>query len=275
MKRIFIVGIPCAGNRLLEKYWALHPGIRLFSESQLFEKTIHLRRFLRIIHSVDHEDREFVSDYLTRIGKEELFEPYAGGRGKLGTWVQYLLHTLDRVAESDGKPCWVEQTPRHLYYVNLLDRFSEDAHFIHIIRHPLTNIAALHEASKEDPVHFKQFTLEKAIKRYRRETRLTEDLMALPNHRLVYFEDLIDRPAEVMTTLFEEVGCSIPTTASGSLMDIPVTGSTLDRPTSEVVMSLREKQDVKGHLTEAEITWLETEVRQLHTPFLRRYASIN
>lgn len=113
---------------------------------------------------------------------------------------------MDALAEAEGKAAWLEKTPMHLYYIDLIKKAAPESLFIHTIREPKANIAALFEVSKNHPTAFKQASLEKAIKRYKKELLISEKHLKDPKHFHLHYEDLVAHTQEKLKELQQFIG---------------------------------------------------------------------
>ena len=203
MKRIFIVGTARSGTTLLQSIVANHPAIFSLPETHFFPYSIPKNKALRLFHKVKPAQITRINKLLEEIGYAENFNPTAKDFKNLNTWTQYLLQFLDQEAISKNCKAWLEKTPMHLHYIDLIKKNCPDCLFIHTIREPKANIAALYDVSKKHPDAFKQASLEKSIKRYKAEIRLSEKYYELPNHLHVYYEELVQSPEQVSNTVLD------------------------------------------------------------------------
>jgi len=203
MKRIFIVGTARSGTTLLQSIIANHPDIFSLPETHFFPYSIPKNKALRLFHKVKPAQITRITKLLEEIGYAENFKPSAKDFKNLNTWTQYLLQFLDHEANNVNCKAWLEKTPMHLHYIELIKKNCPDCLFIHTIREPKANIAALYDVSKKHPDAFKQASLEKSIKRYKAEIRLSEKYLNRQNHLHVHYEDLVQNPEHVSKTVLQ------------------------------------------------------------------------
>lgn len=203
MKRIFIVGTARSGTTLLQSIVANHPAIFSLPETHFFPYSIPKNKALRLFHKVKPAQIKRINQLLAEIGYDQNFKPTEKDLKNLNRWTDYLLRFLDHEAESKNCEAWLEKTPMHLHYIDLIKKNCHDCLFIHTIREPKANIAALYDVSKKHPEAFKQASLEKSIKRYKAELKLSEKYYKLPNHLHVYYEELVQNPEQVSKTVLD------------------------------------------------------------------------
>lgn len=208
MKRIFIVGIARSGTTLLQSFLGAHSDVYTFPESHFFRSSIPNNKYLRPFHKIKDSDTQRVSAFLNEIGKSEHFKPYKLNRRDLKSWGNYLLETFDRMAKAEKKDIWLEKTPMHLRYIDLIEKIDSDIQFIHSIRNPIENIAGLLDASKKHPDSFSQTSLEKAIKRYLIDIKISNKYRNLKNHHIVYYEELVQKSESVLKELCKKLKLS-------------------------------------------------------------------
>lgn len=203
MKRIFIVGTARSGTTLLQSIVANHPAIFSLPETHFFPYSIPKNKALRLFHKVKPDQIKRISKLLAEIGYDQNFKPTAKDLKNLNSWTNYLLQFLDQEAAAKNCVAWLEKTPMHLHYIDLIKKNCADCLFIHTIREPKANIAALYDVSKKHPDAFKQASLEKSIKRYKSEIRLSEKYLNQAHHLHVYYEELVQNPEQVSNTVLD------------------------------------------------------------------------
>ncbi|CAG5081029.1 sulfotransferase family protein [Parvicella tangerina] len=201
MKRIFIVGIARSGTTLLQSMIGNHPEICTFPETHFFSATLPKQKILRFLHKITPDHKELVRHFFEE-NRLNGYKPYSGNSRDLNQWVKHLTQLMDNIAISNDQNCWLEKTPMHLYFIDLIEKNTDNCFFIHTIRDPKANIAALFDVSKKHPNAFKQTSLKKAINRYIKEIYISERYLKRQNHLHVYYEDLVEQPKQVMTNVF-------------------------------------------------------------------------
>lgn len=271
MKRIFIVGIARSGTTLLQSFIGNHPDISTFPETHFFSVSLHKKKLFRALNYVTNKDKEFVEKFFQ---ENDLLDVYQGFKGSVfgsKQWTKYLLGLLDQIAISEGNECWLEKTPMHLYYVDLLESLSDDVLFIHTIREPKSNIAALYDVSKKHPDAFKQNTLEKSIERYKREVNLSQSYLGKQNHVHVYYEDLVTNPRNVIEMVFKRLNMSFTEAVynfQNNVNQIVSEGETWKSNNSN---ELKLKNKLADRLTTSELQFLESKLQGYSPSLLERY----
>tara|TARA_B100001115_G_scaffold132394_1_gene100111 strand:- start:2554 stop:3360 length:807 start_codon:yes stop_codon:yes gene_type:complete len=194
MKRIFIVGVARSGTTLLQSMLASHPDIHSFPESHFFDRSIPKQKYLRLLNFIGDKANNNVLNFLSNIKSKQSFKPLYTFSNK--KWIKTILKLLDKEASFYGMKIWVEKTPLHLYYTDLISQVDNDAFFIHMIREGSGNITSLYEVSTKSPNDFKQNTLPLCINRYIKEINLSKSMIGKPNHCFIRYENLVQFPED-------------------------------------------------------------------------------
>ena len=161
MQRVFLLGCPRSGTTFLQAALSGHPAIASIPETAFFERTLPDR--------VDHEvvGLDFVQaepprrrgrDYLRiqrrarralrRVARDLGLPPgRIGMRPSLAGYVDTFTRLLDAMAHSRGCSAWLEKTPSHVFYLDLIERYVPEARCIHLLRRGEDVIASAVEAS--------------------------------------------------------------------------------------------------------------------------------
>lgn len=206
MKRIFIVGTARSGTTLTQSLLASHPDLYTLPETHFLPYTIPTQGWLRPFRPIKVEQVNRVKALLEEMKLALPFHPQKTDWANPKAWTQYFIEYLDALAEKEGKDAWLEKTPMHLYYIELLKKVVPDSLFIHVIREPKANIAALYEVSKNHPQAFKQASLEKAIGRYKKELLISEKYLDQKQHFHLHYEDLVANTDDKLKALQQFIG---------------------------------------------------------------------
>jgi len=161
MRRVFLLGCPRSGTTFLQAALSGHPAIASIPETAFFERTLPDR--------VDHEvvgldfaqatlQRWRGRDYLRiqrrarralrRMARDLGLPPgRIGMRANLAGYVGTFTRLLDAMAHSRGCSAWLEKTPSHVFYLDLIERHVPRARCIHLLRRGEDVIASAVEAS--------------------------------------------------------------------------------------------------------------------------------
>ena len=205
-RRLFLVGCPRSGTTLLQSMLAAHPRIASFPETHFFERVSP--RFASVgMASPKRRDRRRLLQFLSEVGHPEmecLIPRYAVTlRRSVGAFVE----VLDALTLAQGGTVWVEKTPGHLHYIDLVEAHIPDALFIHLVRNGEDVVASLYEVSTEHPeVWGAPATLEECVTRWTGDLKLTQGHIRKPQHTLVRYEQLLDHPQSVLANLCRFIG---------------------------------------------------------------------
>lgn len=114
-------------------------------------------------------------------------------------WAERFFLFLENESTRAGKKIWLEKTPRHLQFIDLIEYYGNDAVFIHIIRDPVDVVSSIYQVTREHPAIWSgSRSIEACVKRYAADVRITADKLAGSNHYLVVYERLIADPEGVL-----------------------------------------------------------------------------
>lgn len=110
--------------------------------------------------------------------------------------VTAYLAFLDGLALSNRKDVWLEKTPDHLFYVDVIRRHVPDAFFIHIIRNGADVVASLFDVARKYPGEDWQdyVTIDSCILRWNLAVEESMNYVNNPHHYMVRYEDLVNVP---------------------------------------------------------------------------------
>ncbi len=120
------------------------------------------------------------------------------GRG----YVREFCRVLDERAASRYCTCWVEKTPDHLAYVDLLSDLIPDAHFLHVVRAGEDVIASAIDGQLRYAEHNVFYgTLPYWIRRWNRAARWHVEHAGRERHTVLPFECLFSAGDQVRTMM--------------------------------------------------------------------------
>ncbi|MGO4852944.1 sulfotransferase family protein [Phaeovulum sp. W22_SRMD_FR3] len=206
MKRFFLVGSPRSGTTLLQSLLGCSPELTTFQESHLYSHALSRRLPVLVpLRSPVALARRFYTE--NGIDPAALPAFFAPARLSSRAIARYFLEVLDRAASSRGRTAWLEKTPRHLLYTDLIETAAQSVRkpvqFIHLVRDGVGVASSLAKASQSwnrptDPAD--------ALARWQKEVRLTRALMGRANHHLVIYEHLVKTPEAVALSLARKCG---------------------------------------------------------------------
>jgi Sulfotransferase family len=116
---------------------------------------------------------------------------------------------LDRVTLDQGKTVWVEKSPEHLAYVDLIERYLRPVKFIHIVRNGADVVGSLMDVCRRYPKsHWNTYwaTPDKCIALWNEAIRLTRLHMHKPHHHVVRYERLVEDTPGVLAEVCDFLG---------------------------------------------------------------------
>lgn len=210
-KKIFIVGCPRSGTTLLQSFLASHSKVVSFPETHLYSKTISINPILRALTLYRSKHISIVQKILTDLDvstKEDLKS--FGFTFSTIKWVRFLNDQLNKIGEHFRKAdesFLLEKTPRHLHFIDLIQRVDRDAIFIHLIRNGEDVVASMSEATGNNPEEWSgNRSIDKSIFWWNRSISISEQYIGQENNHHIRYENLIEDPEKVLGVLFGKIG---------------------------------------------------------------------
>ncbi|MES1998845.1 MAG: sulfotransferase [Pseudomonadota bacterium] len=228
-QRVFLVGCPRSGTTLLQTMLSAHPLIKSFPETHFFDRLLKLegRTSLREKPKWAYRQRTqaLMSDLLTALGwvkpvnadkawqilraMPELNDADMSTEStRLRVHVEAFMNALDTMTLRSGADIWIEKTPDHLHFVELISKFIPDAKFVHIIRNGADTVASLYDAAQKYPAVWSDVSsAENAVKRWNASLAGSMRYRGNPHHHFVLYENLVKEPEGTLRNICEFLDC--------------------------------------------------------------------
>ncbi|GAB6137370.1 sulfotransferase family protein [Halanaerobaculum tunisiense] len=200
-QRLFIVGCPRSGTTLLQSILASHSQITSFPESHFFSKCIggKLRGKLGLGWP---KSKEKLYDFLEEINYEKGKILIPESSFFIGEYVEAFIDILDKVTLDSDKRIWVEKTPGHLHYIDVISKYLSEAKFIHIIRNGEDVVASMYDVTHKYPEKWDgERSINQCIKRWNKDIGISKKYFSNQNHYVLKFEKLLEDPKETTKNL--------------------------------------------------------------------------
>lgn len=271
MKRIFIVGTARSGTTLVQSLLSSHPDVFSLPETHFFAYSIPKNKYLRLFHRPSEKQIDKIGKLMKSMEMDLDFSPNESDRRNLNQWTNYFLNFMDEKTRDKQCEAWIEKTPMHLHYIDLIQKNCPDCYFIHTLREPKANISALYSVSKEHPTAFKQASLEKAIKRYRTELKISEGYFGQKNHLHLHYEDVVLKPEETIAQALNFLGLEADNLIETYQKEAANISLANEDWKSNNQKELKLKDKVKERLNDAEYKRLKQSLKSLKSPLLATY----
>jgi hypothetical protein len=202
-KHVFLVGCPRSGTTLLQSMLAAHRQIVSFPETHFFER-VNPRFAALGLASPRRRDRMRLVQFLAEVGHPELENLIPRYAFTLQRSVSAFVDVLDALTLMQRGDVWLEKTPGHLHYIDLIESHVSQARFIHMLRNGEDVVASLYEVTTRHPeIWGGPASLESCIARWIGDLKLTRRHIHKPHHTLVRYEQLLDNAKPVLEQLCE------------------------------------------------------------------------
>jgi hypothetical protein len=147
--------------------------------------------------------RDEVRNILRQLKREDLMSLFPPAGRELEPQLQACVNILDRIAQDQGRPTWLEKSPLHLGYIDLIERVIPHARFIHILREGPDAVASLYDATQQFAEPWRRIypTLDHCIDQWNHCVKLSSRYVDLRRHFLVRYEDLVSEPESTLRRL--------------------------------------------------------------------------
>jgi hypothetical protein len=204
--RAFIVGCPRSGTSVLRELLNTHPEITAFSpESQFFHHLEASHPVAKALGLASGRAPKALARFQSALGRPTMIPRFRFVR----SYVNAFVKLLDELSDT---PVWVEKTPGHLAYIDLIERTVPDPRFIHILRSGEDVVTSIYEQTQigREPWwarHYK--TVDDCINEWRIAVRTTWRYRNRPNHIIVSYEDLVADPELQLRGVCEFLGVGL------------------------------------------------------------------
>jgi hypothetical protein len=304
---IFICGAMKSGTTLLAQLLDGHPRLVVAPGDSHY---VHQRdRFER--NDLDAIARHWLHRVINPVGQQPFW--FLGpDRDVLVRFVQYLRHFLETTRE-DVLVCavlamhaanprraprlerWVEKTPDNESQATWLAARHPQAHFVHVVRNPLANVAALLKQARVRGWDATALDYAVSLRRLMRLARANEARIGAARYHVVRYEDVAARPGETMRALCAALGLEFdasvlrptsngePATSNSMYADRRVRGEILapDRATQDPLHGLdaADARDVVSAVSDEAIRlgydWDRPEIARYRLGFLGRLVRVH
>jgi hypothetical protein len=148
-------------------------------------------------------------EFLVNAGlfKMEVFFPKGLSKMRFVCWAQSFIRILDEATSQLGKTIWIEKTPRHLHYIELIQKLVPNPRFIHVLRNGYDTVASLFRVTNTYPEFWGgKRSVEQCVRRWKRDVRISLSYFNKPGHLLVRYENLVSRTPEVLKKMCAFLG---------------------------------------------------------------------
>lgn len=194
--QVFLVGCPRSGTTLLQSLLAAHSSVVSFPESHFFAALVHPKRACRVLGLANPCVRGQLQAFLSRLGPDHADRyPLPPLAVSTRSWGRTFLRILDDIARVQGKAVWVEKTPRHLYHLATIERLTQRARFVHVIRRGQDVVASLYEVTHTYPEVWQGArSVQQCVDRWIGDVSISLAYRSRENHFLAWYERLVDEP---------------------------------------------------------------------------------
>jgi LPS sulfotransferase NodH len=199
VKRVFIVGCPRSGTTLLQTLLAAHGELVSPPETHFFNYLVP-RSFAKHLRVASRSGRDRIVQHMAKIG----LDFRAPSSCWTSEWSKALVECLDALAREESANGWIEKTPAHLHFVDLIEKLIPDARFVHIVRNGKDTCASLYEAASRYPEAWGgKRSAKECAERWIHDVTISERKARDVRHKLILYEKLVNDPHNVIVDVLE------------------------------------------------------------------------
>jgi hypothetical protein len=225
-----VVGCPRSGTTLLQSTLAAHPAVFSTPETHFFADAVgqraerlfalpptgwreRQRRQLRqlraqwgLIHPRAAKRR--LASFLRHAGGEDLLARIPPMPLLLAPVARLYVELGDQLARRQGKRWWLEKTPAHLHYLDVVEPYLAGLKVVCVVRSAPDNIASMYDVANRYPDRWRHEyrTVEGCVGRWIASARAAEAQAGRADRMFVAYEQLATDPAATVARVCTFLG---------------------------------------------------------------------
>lgn len=196
LARVFLVGCSRSGTTVVQRCLNAHPAITSFPETNFFGRLVggwsgNLQaRVGRVRPNRWYSAFDHLAEVLERPG----LAARERNAGDFRQAVDGFIQALDTLAGEREARIWVEKTPKHFRYVDLLERSVPDVRFIHLVRDGRDVVASLVDRARRYPAFERRLDPRAAARLWNEAVHAALRNQERSGHVLLAYEEFVGAP---------------------------------------------------------------------------------
>lgn len=211
-KRVFVVGCSRSGTTLIQRCLANHPQACSFPETGYFRQLCGNKFWTKVtMLGLVRRSRVYRAfNRLFRVMPELKNHPdFSTPLIRTQNAVNTFIKILDNFCITNHKHMWIEKTPQHYRSCEVIKKYVEDSHIIHVVRDGRDVLGSIRNRALKYPDNFgRQYDPAHGIKEWNWAIDKALSQSALQNVYLLRFENFAAYPQEKIKRLCDEIGLS-------------------------------------------------------------------
>ena len=210
---VFLVGFQRSGTTWVQKVLGAHPEIGTAQESHVFDQLIGpaVRHWEKVLSVDIGRGGVGLPAYLTQDEFDKLNR-------------ELVERVLSRADEYRDKPVFLEKTPDHIRYIDVIQRLYPEAKLVMMVRRPEDAVESMLAAGRDWGRHWAPRSVLRAAWRWRRaikEGMAQLDGVAADQKLLIRYEDMRSNPQAVIQEILEFIGVDASPEIAAQLCESP------------------------------------------------------
>lgn len=191
-----MVGCPRSGTTLAQSMITSHSKVVSCPETRILSLTIPIFKWRQLFKIYSQKDMKTLNQQMKICG-------YTGSELQIPQrfifstkkWTQLVLNAMDILGKNlsnKGEEIFLEKTPRHLHFVDLISSEEPESKYIHILRDGLEVVASMEKATSMNTDVWSKRNTDKCIFWWNRSIKLSQRYTNKDNHFFLTYSSLIN-----------------------------------------------------------------------------------
>jgi hypothetical protein len=188
----------------------LHEGRELLKHVGIYSvRTV--RRFFGLAQP--QSMRKAFRRMLSNLHREDLLSSYQAKHPELiRENAMAYVSVLDRIAKDRGAVLWLDKSPCHIFCIEHIEKYVDQAKFLHIVRNGADVVASMRDAAQKYGKHspWARFAdLDYCVEYWNAALSVTRKYQSRDNHKVVRYAQLVENPTGVLGDVCQylEIDC--------------------------------------------------------------------
>jgi len=205
-KRIFLVGCSRSGTTLLQAMLASHTNIYSLPETSYFIHAVGQKRLplARLGIATPHAKKS-MQRIMRNLVINNNHQQYLSNSPFLKKQINIFQSFLDDRTIDNKRSIWLEKSPMHIRYIDLINKYIKHNQVIHIIRDGRDVVASLYDRAVKYPKFKKQKDIDKLISLWNECILISAKYLQTESQPIITYESIIQNPEAGLKKLCDKI----------------------------------------------------------------------